>query len=236
MVASLQHTKAKWEHLWSTGSGERSEAAAAAGLNMELMCVRILLLLLCFANSQFSSNAKLFVQDPDAEWKRQETEINEQRSEAPDFKLGRSASKTLQPLPVPNYVVVPASKVHKGLFKPEKNTRPLPTPIKEMLLGAKAPTTTVAPPTRQPLVEILCQIDRMLVRIRKNVFKSLGAHKYLKVGKCPVTHGTKKHYYFLYLLNIDCGYLREVGSFLGFLFFQFLIIHPFLIIFLYVSV
>lgn len=197
----------------STGLGQRSEAAAAvaSGLNMELMRVRILLLLLCFANSQFSSDARLFVQDPEAEWKRMEAEANEERSEASDFNLGRSPSNTLRPLPVPKYMVVPASKVQKGLFKPEKNTRPLPTSIKEMLLGAKAPTTTVAPPTRQPPIEVLCQIDRMYVRIKKNVFKSLDAFKYLKLGKCPVNHGTKNHYYFLYLLHIDCGYLREVG-------------------------
>lgn len=183
---------------------------------MELMYVRVLLLLLCFANSQFSSNARLFVQDPEAEWRRMETEVNEERSEAPDSNLGRSASNTLQPLPVPKYLVVPASKVQKGLFNPEKNARPLPASIREMLLGAKTPTTTVASPTRQPLIEVQCQIDRMYVRIRKNVFKSLDAHKYLKLGKCPVNHGTRNHYYFLYLLNINCGYLREVGIFFSF--------------------
>lgn len=185
----------------------------------------LLLLLFCFTDSQFRSGAGLFVQDPETEWERLVTVIREEMTEAPApySKLLRSSSTSDSSAPaaknVPQYVIVSASKVQKEVFKPEKGARPLPVLIKEMLLGATVATPTggAAAATTTPLVEILCHVDRMYVRIRREVFKTREAYKYLKLGTCPVNQASKVHYYLLYLLKSDCGFKREVGKCFNFL-------------------
>ncbi|XP_068178602.1 zona pellucida sperm-binding protein 3 isoform X2 [Antennarius striatus] len=88
--------------------------------------------------------------------------------------------------------------------------RPLPDVIKEMLLGATAtPTVTEKPTTREKIIEVLCHVDRMYVRIRREIFKTREAYKYLKLGSCPVNQGTKEHYYLLYLLKTDCDFTKQ---------------------------
>ncbi|KAI3352847.1 hypothetical protein L3Q82_019423 [Scortum barcoo] len=52
----------------------------------------------------------------------------------------------------------------------------------------------------------------MYVRIRREVFNTLDAYKYLKLGTCPINQGTKEHYYFLYLLKTDCGFKTESSA------------------------
>ncbi|XP_070781317.1 zona pellucida sperm-binding protein 3 [Enoplosus armatus] len=184
---------------------------------MELMHAGLLLLLFCSAYSyQFRSRAGygLFVEDPELEWERMETVIDEEmtRAPAPETKFWRSASGSGSSTPeakkVPEYLIVSASKDQKEVFKPEKGARPLPDSVKEMLLvtAAPAPATGRA---RTKLIEILCHVDRMYVRIRREVFKSRDAYKYLKLGNCPVNQGTKAHYYLLYLLKTNCGFKKE---------------------------
>ncbi|KAM7009831.1 zona pellucida sperm-binding protein 3 [Tautogolabrus adspersus] len=59
------------------------------------------------------------------------------------------------------------------------------------------------------MIEILCHVDRMYVRVRRELFKTRDAYKYLKLGGCPVNRATTEHYYFLYLLKTDCGFKKE---------------------------
>lgn len=199
----------------------------AAGVKMELMYVWLLFLLFRFASSyHFKSGAGngLFVQDPALEWEEMETVIGEKMSRGPlpVSKLLRSASSggssTPEPIRVLEYVTVSKSQDQKEVFEPEKGARPLPASVKEMLLGATA-TPSIKPPARKKIVEILCHVDRMYVRIRREVFRTRDAYKYLKLGSCPVNQGTKEHYYLLYLLETDCGFTVKVGEgvFLSFL-------------------
>ncbi|XP_073329199.1 zona pellucida sperm-binding protein 3 [Pagrus major] len=181
---------------------------------MELNCAGFLLLLFCYAYSyQFRSGPRYV--DPKLEWERMETVIGEEmkRAPAPEPKFWRSAARSETPVPeakkVPESVIVSASKIQKELFKPEKGARPLPSSITDMLLGATAAPSTTAAKPRPKLIEVLCHVDRMYVRVRKEVFKTRDSYKYLKLGSCPVNQGTKDHYYFLYLLTKDCGFKKE---------------------------
>ncbi|XP_061534843.1 zona pellucida sperm-binding protein 3 [Phycodurus eques] len=114
------------------------------------------------------------------------------------------------PVPMaPWYRTVPFSQDPKELFMPEKGVRPVPDSVKEMLL---APPSTVASSegaAKSKLVEVLCHIDRMYVKVSKKLFSTTDAFKDLKLGKCPVNEGTAEHYYLLYLLKTDCGFERE---------------------------
>lgn len=200
--------------------GQLQQEAAAEG-KMELMHAGLLLSLFCSALSyQFRSGGGygLFVQDPELEWERMETVIGEKitRTRSPKPKFWRSASSSGTPSPpeakkVRNYVAVSSAKDQKEAFKPEKGARPLPKSVKENLLGGFVTDSgTARAATRPRMIEMLCHVDRMYVRIRREIFKSRDAYKYLKLGKCPVNQGTKEHYYLLYLLTNDCGFKIEV--------------------------
>ncbi|XP_018520151.1 zona pellucida sperm-binding protein 3 isoform X2 [Lates calcarifer] len=191
-------------------------------MKMGLLHTGLLLLLFCSVYSyQFKSRAGygLFVQDPELEWGRMETVIGEEMSPAPapKAKIWKSASNSGSSTPeakkFPEYVRVESSKYPKTAFKPEKGARPLPAWVKEMLLPPTvAPKSGIASgkaAVRPKLIEILCHVDRMYVRIRREIFKTKTAYKDLKLGKCPVNQGTKVHYYFLYLLKTDCGFKKE---------------------------
>lgn len=186
---------------------------------MGLMHAGLLLLLFCSAYSyHFRSGAGYgpFLQDPELEWERMATVIGKEKAPAPETKFWRSASSSESSTPeakkVPEYLIVSASKDQKAVFKPEKGAGPLPNSAKEMLLVTASPTQTTGGTARKKLVEILCHVDRMYVRIRREVFKTRDAYKYLKLGTCPVNQGTKEHYYLLYLLTTDCGFKKEVGK------------------------
>ncbi|TKS69128.1 Zona pellucida sperm-binding protein 3 [Collichthys lucidus] len=181
---------------------------------MELKNARLLLLLF-WSSVQFRSGAGygLFAQDPDVEWERMRTVIGEEtpRAPAPNSRTFKSHQSTPDAKKVPEYVVISASQVQKEVFKPEKGARPLPYSVKEMLHATATPHTT-ASTTRPRMVELLCHVDRLYVRIRREVFKTKDAYKSLKLGTCPVNRGTKEHYYFLYLLKNDCGFVKEGGT------------------------
>ncbi|XP_035515495.1 zona pellucida sperm-binding protein 3 [Morone saxatilis] len=184
------------------------------------------LLLLLFGSAytyQFRGGAEygLFVQNPELEWERMETVIGDEmeRAPAPETKSWRktsgSESSTRKAKGVPQYRIVSASQDHKEVFKPEKGFRPLPNSVINMLFGSLTATgvtgtsaTTVAT-TSPKLIEILCHVDRMYVRVRREVFKTRNAWEYLKLGTCPVKASTKDHYYLLSLLEDDCGFQKE---------------------------
>ncbi|KAM8771514.1 zona pellucida sperm-binding protein 3 [Acanthopagrus schlegelii] len=185
---------------------------------MELNCAGFLLLMFCSAYSyQLRSGPRYgaFVHDPELEWERMQTVIGEEMKQAPapEPKFWKSVARSQTPVPeakkVPEFLIVSASDLQKEVFKPEKGARPLPSSISKMLLEATAAPTTAAADTRPKLVEVLCHVDRMYVRVRKEVFKYKDAYKYIKLGSCPVNQGTKDHYYFLYLLKDDCGFKKE---------------------------
>ncbi|CAJ1052664.1 zona pellucida sperm-binding protein 3 [Xyrichtys novacula] len=188
---------------------------------MALMHAGLLLLLFCSAHSNQFRGAPghgLFVEDPELEWERMETVIGEANTEAPepDAKFWRSSSSygssQTAAKKVPEYVIVPASKIQKEAFKPEKGARPLPNSVKELLLSSTATAKASGKAARPKMIEILCHVDRMYVRIRREIFKTKDAYKDLKLGSCPVNQGTKVHYFFLYLLSSDCGFKKESNT------------------------
>ncbi|XP_041640666.1 zona pellucida sperm-binding protein 3 [Cheilinus undulatus] len=183
---------------------------------MALMHACLFLLLFCSAcSSRFKggTGSSPFLREPNLEWERMETIVGESETQAPvpDAKLWRSSSSSGSSTPtakkLPEYVVIPASKVQKELFKPEKGARPLPNSIKEMLQVTAPPSQQAA--SRKKMIDILCHVDRIYVRIRREIFKTRDAYKYLKLGKCPVNAGTKEYYFFLYQLSKDCGFKKE---------------------------
>ncbi|XP_068607060.1 zona pellucida sperm-binding protein 3 [Brachionichthys hirsutus] len=186
---------------------------------MTLMHVCFLFLLFCLAHgfhSKRGAGPGLFVRKPVVEWKRMETLIGEEMKEdpLPKSRVWRSGPSGGSSKPeariVPEYVTVSASDDHREAFKPERGARPLPDTIREMLLGTNiTPTVTEKPTTGNGVVEILCHIDRMYVRIRRKIFQTREAYKYLKLGSCPVNQGSKEHYYLLYLLTTDCSFTQQ---------------------------
>uniref|UniRef100_A0A3Q1BCC7 ZP domain-containing protein n=1 Tax=Amphiprion ocellaris TaxID=80972 RepID=A0A3Q1BCC7_AMPOC len=188
---------------------------------MGLMHDGLLFLLFCLASSsRFRNRAGngVFLQDPELEWERRATVMGEEKTEAsvPKSKLWRSASADAASLPGAykyEYLRVPYANDRKEDFKPQKGARPLSGWAKKILLG-HTPTIPLAREAgdRHKLVEILCHVDRLYVRIKREVFKSRDAYKYLKLGTCPVNHANDKYYYLLYLLKNDCGFKKEVGD------------------------
>ncbi|XP_048104515.1 zona pellucida sperm-binding protein 3 isoform X1 [Alosa alosa] len=110
-----------------------------------------------------------------------------------------------KPLDLPEFNVV-MSPIGSGVFKPEVGTRALPEPVKQIFLP---PAATTAPPPQYGNVDALCHLDRMYVRIKKELFSKPGdAWQYLKIGTCEVNQATADHYYFLYYLK-GCGLKYE---------------------------
>ncbi|XP_033479692.1 zona pellucida sperm-binding protein 3 [Epinephelus lanceolatus] len=182
---------------------------------MDLRHAGFLLLLLCSAYCyQFRGGAGygLFAPDPEQEWERMEAVIDEEMAEAlaPESKLFKKSPPQIpEAKKVPEYLVVPVAEDRKEAFKPEKGARALPDWLKERLRKTAPSTSEAGKTARSKVVEVLCHVDRMYVRIKREVFKTGSAYKYLKLGKCAVNQGTKAHYYLLYLLTTDCGFSKE---------------------------
>lgn len=174
----------------------------------------LLLQLLCSASSyRFRSRAGYgpFVQNPESEWERMKTMGGEERA-GPAPRVWKSGAITADENTFPEWVYAQKSAYPKEVFQPEKGARPLPDWSGEILRVPVATSSTTAAAARAGVVELLCHVDRIYVRIRRDVFKSLNAYKDLKLGTCPVNQGTKAHYYLLYLLKTDCGFKLEVGK------------------------
>lgn len=187
---------------------------------MGLMQAGFLFLLFWSACFQFIDKAEygVFGQDPELDQEKMETVADEDETEDSAPQLKRSAShgdlSTPEAMKLPKYLNVPASYDQKQLFKPERGVRPLPEWARKILLASApaAPVTGGAEMGRDNVVEILCHVDKMYVRIRKRVFKSRDAYKYLKLGTCPVNQENEHYYYFLYSFVTGCGFKKEVGE------------------------
>lgn len=180
------------------------------------------LLLFCsaFSYQVGSEEARgLNVQNPDSEWEQMDAETRKElmSDHAPEGRTwrhsltgqpGASAPRTL-----PHYLIVSAAKDQTKAFRPGHGAGPLPSSAVGILLG-HPPNALQAERIQDPknLVEILCHIDRMYIRIKREAFKTLDAHKYLKLGTCPVNAASDVHYYLLYLLETDCGFKYEVSK------------------------
>lgn len=184
---------------------------------MDLRHAAFLLLLFCSACSyRFRDRAgdSPVVEGSEQAWERIKTVTGNKTAETLVTKSFGNASDNgsiPQAKRVREYQAVSRLKDHRKDFKPETGVRPLPDWASDMLL--KTATDTIpTEPARPQLVEILCHVDRVYVRIRKKVFKTDNAHRYLKFGTCRVNQVTKDHYYFLYLLTADCGFKKKVGK------------------------
>lgn len=173
----------------------------------------------CF---QFTDKARygVFGQDRELGWETTETVTDEDKTEdpAPKGEPKRSGShgdsSTPEAMKLPKYLIVPASYDQKLIFKPERGVRPLPEWARKILLASPpvTPLAEGAEPGRHKLVEILCHVGKMHVRIRRDVFKLRDAYKHLKLGTCPVNQETEAHYYFLYSFETGCGFKKEVSE------------------------
>ncbi|KAK9981412.1 hypothetical protein ABG768_000945 [Culter alburnus] len=129
----------------------------------------------------------------------------------PQFKTGLSGSEeaTIKPLNLPGSVRIPASMLHKELFTPEIGGRPMPSLVKSILLAEKAtgkPAQSVFAPASK-MVDVMCYLDRIHVRVLKSLFTNPSAWKDLKLGTCAVNKATDTHYHFLYYLK-GCEIIR----------------------------
>ncbi|KAJ8284938.1 hypothetical protein COCON_G00037880 [Conger conger] len=88
------------------------------------------------------------------------------------------------------------------------NRGPLSAEAKAVMLPVTAKTPVTAKPLK-PMVEALCHLDRMYVRIRKDAVKGRLSWKYLYFGNCRVNAARGAHYYFLYNMT-RCGLRPQV--------------------------
>ncbi|XP_055079356.1 zona pellucida sperm-binding protein 3 [Periophthalmus magnuspinnatus] len=172
---------------------------------MWLCLARILMIICCFVCSDGQ-----FIKNPELEWDIM-SKMTRKVSSGPvrnDFRSGRpSQSSNSEFIMPPDFVVVSSAIDQKALFRPERGARPLPNSVKSLLFPS-APEPPIDS-TQPKVVELLCHLDRIYVRVKRDAFKTLDAYKSLKLGTCPVNQGTKSHYYFLYLLTSDCGFTKE---------------------------
>lgn len=169
--------------------------------------MKVELVLLIFCSACFGVLMESF----QSEWEREKTVTNKEVS-SPEFKfLGASFEGAAKKLP--EYLAVPISSDRKEDLKPEKSARQVPRWLQKVLLGVPAAVPRAEGATRKSdLVEVLCYLNRINVRVKRKVFKSENAHTYLSLGSCPVSQIHEDHYSFLYYLKTDCGFKKEVGK------------------------
>ncbi|XP_061130985.1 zona pellucida sperm-binding protein 3 [Syngnathus typhle] len=183
---------------------------------MGLMRMWAFLLLIYFANSNPLESVPEY-EDAELEWESLHPELESEMDKVPPGLKSRSSmfpdrlpkSKSSQPVMSSWHRIVSFSQDPKELFIPEKGVRPLPDSVKKMLLAPPPTVASIGGAAKSKLVEVLCHIDRMYVKVSKELFSTRDAFKDLKLGKCPVNEGTSEHYFLLYLLNADCGFERE---------------------------
>ncbi|XP_051560297.1 uncharacterized protein zp3c [Myxocyprinus asiaticus] len=123
----------------------------------------------------------------------------------PQFKSG-SHNSPGRLLELPEWIRTEASEVYRDFFKPEMGRRPVPEVVKSILLPGKP--TRKLPSSMKKMVQVLCYLDKMYVRVLKSVFTNPQAWQHLTLGSCPVNNITTTHYYFLCPLT-GCGINRR---------------------------
>lgn len=180
---------------------------------MMLMPAR--LLLLWFVRAHCTSPYNLYDGDVAAkEWENLSKRVYEEEGEAGNsgYFYGRSAPN-VQAYNPPASQPVSEAETHKRLFEPEMGTQPMPPVITDMLLSAGSPPLTVEPLRKNP--EVLCHLDRMFVRLRRDLFNQ-DIMLDLRFGKCYVTVSNADYYFVLHFMNQDCGTQKEVCTALSF--------------------
>ncbi|KAJ8365794.1 hypothetical protein SKAU_G00146250 [Synaphobranchus kaupii] len=147
----------------------------------------------------FSAGAR---SEPENDWQEQKVTLPSKKART---KQTKSAGYKLPP-----YIHgddAPAVTEQMGWFHYNA-----PGPLTDEAKAVMLPTTTVAPVTiKDPIamVEALCHMDRMYVRIRKDSVSERDGWKYLYFGTCRVNQARDPHYYFLYPLA-SCGLIPQV--------------------------
>lgn len=180
------------------------------GLKMALIHARLSLLLLWFVKGHSASDNGLSELNAAEEWAQLSMHKN---SNSQRGVLYDRSSHNIPSYRPPAFIAVSQSEVQKELFKPERLTRLLPPYVKEKLLKATAPPPTTAPARK--FYDVLCYIDRVLIRVRKDAFRQ-NVIKDLKFGKCNVTEQNFEYYYIRHSMAEDCGFQKEVGTALSF--------------------
>lgn len=185
---------------------------------MALIQARLSLLLLWFVKGHSTSDNDLPVVSAAEEWEQLRISMHQNSNSQPGVFYGRSSPSKLPhgphgPHGPPDSMPVSHRDVQKLLFKPSTEGRLLPLSFKEHLLKATAPPPTTAPARQR--FEVLCYIDRILIRVRKDAFKQ-HILKDLKFGKCNVTEQDFEYYYLRHSMDADCGFQKEVGAALSF--------------------
>ncbi|XP_051994114.1 zona pellucida sperm-binding protein 3-like [Xyrauchen texanus] len=146
-----------------------------------------------------------FEADAEKEWLSVK-KIKPNYSVRPQFKEG-SLNSPSRFLELPEWVRTEASEVYYDFFKPEMGVRLVPEEVKSILLPEKPAPKRPSSMTKK-MVQVLCYLDRMYVRVLKTVFTNPQAWKYLTLGSCPVNNVTTSHYYFRCPLT-GCGMNRR---------------------------
>uniref|UniRef100_A0A8C6K597 Zona pellucida glycoprotein 3c n=1 Tax=Nothobranchius furzeri TaxID=105023 RepID=A0A8C6K597_NOTFU len=159
-----------------------------------------------------SACSGVLVKDFESERERGKSVRNDEGfSSKPGF-LGRSAEPSAEKaMELPEFLTIPVSSDHKEDLKPEIGVRQIPGWLQKVLLGIP-PTIpqAAAGADESDVIGVRCYLDRLYVRVRREIFRSEDAHKYLTLGSCPVNQGYKEYYYLLYSLKSDCGFKIEV--------------------------
>uniref|UniRef100_A0A1A8F2W6 Zona pellucida glycoprotein 3c n=2 Tax=Nothobranchius korthausae TaxID=1143690 RepID=A0A1A8F2W6_9TELE len=172
-------------------------------MKMVPLNVKLVLVVFCSACSG------VLVKDFESEWERGES--NDEGFSSKPWFLGRSAEPSAEKaMELPEFLTIPVSSDHKEDLKPEIGVRQIPRWLQKVLLGIP-PTIpqAAAGADESDVIGVHCYLDRLHVRVRKEIFRSEDAHKYLTLGSCPVNQGHEEYYYLLYSLKSDCGFKIE---------------------------
>ncbi|TSK17878.1 Zona pellucida sperm-binding protein 3 [Bagarius yarrelli] len=128
----------------------------------------------------------------------------------PRFKthLSPSSATPCPPLMLPESQPIDFSAVQKSMFEPARIRRPVPDEMKTILLPKPSPVTTTPLPSEPKVIELLCHVDRIYVRVLRSLLTDPNAEQYLKVGTCSVNKNTAEYYYFLYPID-SCDVQRD---------------------------
>ena len=172
------------------------------------MGVKGFLLLMFMITSAYCLTFKnVFGQSPEALWSEMEREI--EQDEVARLVPQKRPGSLPEARKVPKFVPIAASSDQMSLVGPGNDAKSLPDSLKDILLATRGPPTE-RPPYNNP-IDILCHINRIYVRVQRELLARPDAYSYLKFGSCPVNQATDSHFYLLYSL-MACGTVITVGD------------------------